>query len=157
MPYWQLFYHITWSTKNREPLLTPEVESLVHELIRSKAVSLGATIFAINGTVDHVHLIVSIPPKVAVANFIGQVKAVSSTRINQSGVVTSSFAWQDEYGVFSFDKKRLSNHVAYVDRQKEHHLKSTTIPFLEQMHKNPRSSRLPPPMKLPGYPMTPHT
>lgn len=26
MPYWQLFYHLVWSTKNREPLITPIVE-----------------------------------------------------------------------------------------------------------------------------------
>jgi REP element-mobilizing transposase RayT len=132
MPYWQLFYHIIWSTKNRAPLLTPEIEPLVYELIHSKASGLTATVFAINGTTDHVHLLVSIPPKVAVAKFVGQVKAVASTRINQSRLASSAFAWQEEYGIFSFDKKRPPNHIAYVERQKEHHVQGTFIPLLER-------------------------
>jgi len=55
VPYWQLFYHIVWTTKNRGPLLTPTIEPLVHEFLRSKAIGLGATVFTLNGTADHVH------------------------------------------------------------------------------------------------------
>ena len=138
MPYWQLFYHIVWSTKNREPLLTPDLEPTVYELVRRKASGLEATVFAINGTTDHVHMVVAIPPKVAVAKFVGQVKAVASTRVNQSHSVLQPFAWQDEYGVFSFDKKRLPHYVGYVERQKEHHALGTTIPVLERLHESQR-------------------
>ena len=41
MPYWQLFYHLVWSTKHREPLLTPDVEPIVYGYLRSKAVRIG--------------------------------------------------------------------------------------------------------------------
>jgi REP element-mobilizing transposase RayT len=140
MPYWQLFYHIVWSTKNRESLITPEIEPRVYELVRSKAKSLEASVLALNGMADHVHLIVSIPPKVAIARFIGQIKGVTSTRLNQSHVVSHPFAWQDEYGVFSFDKKRLPPHVAYVEHQKEHHAQGTIIPLLERTRENQRPS-----------------
>ncbi len=143
MPYWQLFYHITWSTKNREPFLTPELEPFVYELIRRKTIGLGATVFAINGMADHIHLITSIPPKIAVATFIGQVKGITSTKINQSLSVSSVFAWQEEYAVFSFDKKRLPHHVAYVERQKEHHSQGSIIPLLERIDGNPRPSAIP--------------
>ena len=132
MPYWQLFYHIVWTTKNREPLLTPEIESTMHDLLRGKATGLGATGFALNGMADHIHLIVTIPPQFAVSKFIGQVKGAASARINKSAKLSQPFAWQEEYSVFSFDKKRLPNHVAYVERQKEHHTQGTTIPFLER-------------------------
>jgi len=91
-----------------------------------------ATVFALNGTVDHVHMVVAIPPKIAVAKFIGQVKAVASTRFNKSGLSPTPFFWQEEYAVFSFDRKRLPNYIAYVERQKEHHTQGTTIPVLER-------------------------
>lgn len=133
MPYWQLFYHIVWSTKNREPLLTPSIEPIIHGFLRSKAIGLGATVFALNGVEDHVHLVVAIPPKIAVAKFIGQVKAVASTKFNKAGLSDRPFFWQAEYGAFSFDGKRLPNYIAYVERQKEHHTKGTTIPILERM------------------------
>jgi len=132
MPYWQLYYHIVWATKNREPLLTPQVEPLVHEYLRNKALNLEARVYALNGYLNHVHMVVSIPPKIAVAKFIGQVKAVASVRFNQSGAQSVPFYWQEEYGVFSFDRKRLPNFIGYVERQKDHHNKSTIIPILER-------------------------
>jgi REP element-mobilizing transposase RayT len=132
MPYWQLFYHIVWSTKDRLPLLTPEVESVIYGFLRSKAIGLGATLFALNGTVDHVHMVAAIAPAIAVSKFIGQVKAVASTRFNKSGQSNTPFFWQEEYGVFSFDGKRLPNYIAYVERQKEHHAQGTTISILER-------------------------
>ena len=132
MPYWQLFYHIVWSTKNRDPLLTPDVEPAIYGFLRSKAIGLEAVVFALNGTVDHTHLVAAIPPKIAVAKFVGQVKAVASTKFNKSGMSEVSFFWQEEYGVFSFDGKRLPNYIAYVERQKEHHAQRTTIPILER-------------------------
>ncbi len=134
MPYWQLFYHIVWATKNREPFLSSELEPIVHSFIRSKALKLSATVFALNGMADHIHLIVAIPPQFAVARFIGQVKGATSARINKNMLLSQPFAWQEEYSIFSFDKKRLPNHVAYVERQKEHHTQSTTIPALERIN-----------------------
>lgn len=132
MPYCQLFYHLVWSTKARHPLLTPEVEPIIHGFLRSKAIGLGATLFALDGVMDHVHLVVSIPSKIAVATFVGQVKAVASTRFNKAGSNHPPFFWQEEYGAFSFDAKRLPNYIAYVQRQKEHHAQDTIIPILER-------------------------
>ncbi len=131
MPYHQLFYHLVWSTQDREPLLTPDVEPIVHDLLRTKAIGLGATVFALNGWVDHAHMVVSIPPVIAVSKFIGQVKGSTSTRFNKGGHGAVLF-WQDEYGAFTFDAKRLPNYIAYVQRQKEHHSQGTTIPLLER-------------------------
>ena len=131
MPYWQLFYHMVWATKNREPLLTAEIEPVVHGLLRAKAVGLGAMVFALSGTEDHVHRVASIRPGISVARFVGQVKAVASARLNKSGLSVERFAWQNEYGVFSLDRKRLQAHVQYVDRQKQHHAEGTVVAELE--------------------------
>jgi REP element-mobilizing transposase RayT len=92
MPYGQLFYHIIWSTKNRLPLLTPDIEPIIYGYLRSKAIALEARVFTLNGTPDHVHLVVSIPPKIPLAKFIGQVKAVASTRFNKSGIRSQPLA-----------------------------------------------------------------
>ena len=74
----------------------------------------------------------SIPAKIAVAKFVGQIKAVASTKFNKSELGEQPFFWQDEYGAFSFDAKRLPNYITYVNRQKEHHAQGTTIPVLER-------------------------
>jgi putative transposase len=142
MPYWQLFYHLVWSTKNRQPLLTPLVEKHIYGYLTSKAVGLKGTVYALGGTDDHVHMVIAIPPAIAVAKFIGQIKGVASTKFNKSGISDVRFAWQDEYGAFSFDAKRLPNYVAYVKRQKEHHRQNTIIPILERMTSENMGPRL---------------
>jgi putative transposase len=132
MPYTQLFYHLTWSTKHRQCLLTPNVEPTIHDLLRVKAIGLEAIVFALNGVEDHVHMVVAIPAKIAVAKFIGQIKAVASTKFNQAYPDLPGFFWQAEYGAFTFDGKRLPNYIAYVERQKQHHAEQSTIPILER-------------------------
>jgi len=132
MPYWQLFYHIVWSTKNREPLLTPEAEPIIYGYLRNKALGLEANVYAINGYRDHVHLVASIPPKIAVSKFVGQVKAVASVKYNQSRPGAAPFYWQEEFGAFSFDRKRLPYVAAYVENQKTHHANNRLIPILER-------------------------
>ncbi len=132
MAYHQLFYHIVWATKHREPCLTPDIQPTIYNFLRTKAIGLGGTVYAIDGMEEHVHMAASIPPKIAVATFIGQVKGVTTAKFNKQ-YPHKAFYWQEKYGVFSFDGKRLSNVVAYVERQKEHHAQRTIIPVLERM------------------------
>lgn len=132
MPYYKLFYHLVWSTKGRSPLLTPSVEPIVYKLLVSKAANLGAFVHAIGGIEDHVHMVVTIPPKIAVAKFVGQVKAVAATKFNKNDSQCASLYWQNEYAAFSFDEKRLVNYVRYVENQKEHHASKRLIPILER-------------------------
>jgi REP element-mobilizing transposase RayT len=132
MPYWQLFYHFIWTTKNRLPLLDEKTEPIIYGFLRSKAIGLGAVVFAIGGIYDHVHMVVSVPPRISIATFIGQVKGVASAKYNQGNFSEERFEWQKDYGVFSFDGKRLPYVVAYVNRQKEHHAQKTIIPVLER-------------------------
>lgn len=133
MPYWQLFYHLVWATKYREPRLTAEAEPVIFKHLRTKACDLEAVVFALNGIEDHVHMVVSIPPKVALATFVGQVKGYTSTQYNQRQGKEEPFFWQAEYAAFSFDRKRLPNYIAYVENQKVHHADGTTIPILERI------------------------
>ncbi len=140
MPFWQLFYHLVWSTKNREPLIIAEYEPLVYDLIVRKASSLGGKVFAIGGVEDHVHLAVAIPPSIAVATFVGQIKGASSAQINKMKIFPYSFRWQNEYGAFSFDRKRLPYVIQYIKGQKERHQTGTLIPVLERFDTSDRSA-----------------
>ena len=112
-------------------MLAPEVEPVVHDLLRGKAIGLGGTVFAVNGSTDHAHMVVSIPPKIAPATFTGQVKGAASALFNKRGRPECVY-WQEEYGIFSCDRGRLPNYIAYVQRQKEHHAAGTIIPVLQR-------------------------
>jgi putative transposase len=132
--YSEIHLHITWHTKANRPTLTPEVEKEAHAAIRRKATShRGVVVHAVDGTEDHVHVAVSIPPNVTISEFIGQLKGYSSHAINQAFADRlDRFEWQVGYGVVSFGTRNLKWVVAYVNRQKEHHAKKTTFARLEQ-------------------------
>ena len=132
MPYWQLFYHFVWGTKKRDLLVTADVEPMVYELLRNKAVGLGATVMALNGLPDHCHLVAAVPPSIALSEFIGQVKGVASAKFNQARLRDLPLYWQEEYGVFSFHHKVLPNFVAYVEKQKQHHADGRLLNVLER-------------------------
>jgi len=131
MPYWQLYYHLVWSTKDRLPLVTADAAPFVYEFIRAKALSLEGSVFALNGMPDHVHLVAAIPPRLAVADFIGQVKGVSAASYNKLRRPGGPVYWREEYGAFSFDRKRLPHCVACVEGQAQHHAENRLIPALE--------------------------
>jgi putative transposase len=133
MPYWQLLYHIVWATEHRARLITPQVEPVVYKLIAAKATELGGKVYVINGDEEHVHVVTTIPPRIAVASFVGKVKGASSGAMNKRARNAVPFYWQAEYGAFSFDGKCLPHFLAYVQKQKEHHAQGTLIPILERI------------------------
>jgi len=136
MPYCQLYYHLVWTTRDRIPLLTPAAEPAILDYLRWRAVGLGAAVFALSGASDHVHLVAAIPPRLAVAAFIGQVQNSAASRFNRRSP-EEPLAWAESYGALTFDGKRLPYVIAYAERQKEHHAAGTLIPVLERTEERP--------------------
>ena len=132
MPYWRLFYHITWGTKNRLALIESAWVSDLYGYLWGKATALECIPHTIDGMPDHIHVVISILPKVAVAELIGQLKGASSHQINEN-YADGSFAWQAEYGIVSFSEKALPIIVKYVRNQKEHHAQNTIKEALENL------------------------
>jgi len=133
MPYWKLYYHFIWSTKGRLPLIEPSIEPDLYRAIAAKIKEMDGFVHAIGGTIEHVHVAVSIPPKLAPAKFIGDVKGNSSHFVNHVVKPGYDFYWQDEYGVLSFGEKNLPAIVRYIQNQKQHHVKGTLIEAMERI------------------------
>ena len=133
MPYWKLYYHFIWGTKHRLPLIDSILEPGLYRAIAAKAQDMGGFVHAIGGMDDHVHLAVSIPPKIAPAKFIGDVKGNSSHFVNHVIKPDFEFYWQDEYGVLSFGERNLPSVVRYIQNQKQHHADGTLIVAMEIM------------------------
>jgi putative transposase len=129
--YWRNYYHLVWATKNRAPLITPDREAILFPYICGKADALGCIIQAINGISDHIHLVVSIPPSMAIADFVQQIKGSSTHYLNYQPTGDNSFGWQRGYGVFTLGGQQCPRAIAYVTQQKQHHHQQTTIAALE--------------------------
>ena len=133
MPYSKLYYHFIWGTKHRLPLIESVIEPEIHRVIAAKVKEFGGFVYAIGGMEDHVHLAASVPPKIAPAKFIGDVKGNSSHFVNHVIKPNFEFYWQDEYGVLTFGEKNLPAVVRYIHNQKQHHADGTLIAAMERM------------------------
>jgi len=132
MSLYQLMYHFVWTTKERERMIEPKYEDELYDTIRTKAAGLGALVYALNGTRGHVHMVASVPPRISLSNFIGQVKGVASALFNAAHGDELSFRWQSGYGVFSLGKEDLKRCIRYVEGQKRHHETGSTIALFER-------------------------
>lgn len=131
MPFWKLYYHFVWSTKNRLGTILPEFEDTLYKVITAKIKDFQGTLFAIGGTEDHIHILVSLPPKLSPSAFIGELKGNSSHFVNSELKPDLDFRWQEEYGVLSFSEKNLPGLVKYVKNQREHHASGNLVSEME--------------------------
>ncbi|MGI0482652.1 transposase [Geminocystis sp. CENA526] len=76
-------------------------------------------------------VIVSIPPKISISEYVQKIKGSTSHYLTEK--YFSPFQWQKGYGVFSISQKNLSQAIEYVKNQKKHHANSTTIAMLEDI------------------------
>jgi putative transposase len=134
LPYWQLYYHFVWSTEKREPLINSGLEPGLFEYLRWKGSELGGTVHAVGGSDDHVHIAVSIPPRLAVATYVAQLKGASSHWVSQTfGNALPFFAWQRGYGAVTFGRQALPRVIEYVIQQRERHQTGELIPEMEEI------------------------
>jgi putative transposase len=132
MPLWRLFYHLVWATEQRQPLITPTKEQYLYRYIKDKTDTIECILHALGGMDNHIHLIVSIPPKLAISGYVKQIKGASSHYLNHHVPSEGlAFAWQQEYSAFSMGHRQLPNAIAYAQNQKQHHADGTLITALE--------------------------
>ena len=77
-------YHIVWVAKYRLRILTGEVGKLVDQDIRKLSEWLGCEVMELNVQADHVHVVVSIPPKVSVSTYMGTIKGKIAIKMFKS-------------------------------------------------------------------------
>ncbi len=94
---------------------------MFYGVLYSKGEELGLKIHAAGNVENHVHIVVSIPPKLAVAECVRQLKGASAFAINQMPNRSTKFTWQGGYGALTLGERSLPIVMAYTANQKEHH------------------------------------
>ena len=123
--YTNILIHYIFSTKNRERIITEKFQERLHPYLGGIARENNMRALAIGGVEDHVHLLVSLPPTLAVAKAIQLIKGGSSKWVHDTFPNLNKFKWQEGYGAFSVSVSKVENTIAYILEQKEHHRKKT--------------------------------
>ena len=124
MSYISAYFHCVFSTKDRHPLITPELQERLWPFLggiarqnKMKAIQVGVE--------DHVHILLSLPAMLAVSKAMQLIKGGSSKWIHENFPGYREFAWQEEYGAFSVSVSQLDKTIEYIKRQEAHHRKMT--------------------------------
>lgn len=128
----EIYLHLVWATRGREPWLTGTTLRAAHRCIQSEAQELGCDVLALGGMPDHVHLLAKVPSSVSAAALAKQVKGVSSRLVSERVAPGSGFGWQEGYGVFSVSRSHVKRVKAYVLNQEAHHATGHTWPEWEE-------------------------
>jgi putative transposase len=120
-----ILVHLVFSTKERRPLIRPEVESQLYPSLATVCREMDSPSLAINGAEDHVHLLLRLGRKTTLADLVEEVKKRTSKWIKTLGPEYADFYWQAGYGAFSIGESGVDALKRYIANQKEHHRKRT--------------------------------
>jgi len=131
--YVSLHYHIVFSTKDRQPLMTRQWRDAMHRYLGGTVEGLNGTPRCIGGVSDHVHLSVSLTATHDIAGFVRELK--KATSVWAAKKYCKEFAWQEGYAAFSVSASLREKVRRYIDSQEEHHAKVSFIDELKRLLK----------------------
>ena len=97
--------------------------------IRENANKKGIHLDFINGSDDHLHLLISLKASQSVSKVAHLLKGESSHWVNDNHLVPGEFNWQEEYIAVSVSHSAVNRVREYIKNQEEHHRKKT---FMEE-------------------------
>ena len=115
------YVHLTFSTKNRYPLITDSIKKELFDYLGGVCKELGSQPIIVGGANDHVHLLFNLSRKIALMSLVERLKTHSSKWIKRKGAEFTNFYWQHGYGGFSVNPKQLEIVRDYIRNQEMHH------------------------------------
>ena len=125
MSYVSAHFHSVFSTKERRPLITPELRDRLYPFLGGIARQNKMIALEVGGVADHVHILLSLPATISISKAMQLIKGGSSKWIHETFPNQRLFSWQEEYGAFSVSVSQLDKTVAYIRGQAEHHRQMT--------------------------------
>src|SRR6266849_4131334 len=109
-----ILIHLVFSTKHREPFITPAIETELHPYMATIFRELKSPSLCIDGTADHLHVLFSLARVVTIADLVEEVKTESSKWIKTKGREFRNFHWQKGYGAFSIGQSNVASLKRYI-------------------------------------------
>ena len=129
----QIYYHITFSSKNRKPVFDAARRDEMLKYIWGIVQNKKCRLYRINAVEDHVHLFTSVHPTVDLASLLRDIKTSTSSWIKRENIFPAFTHWQDGYGAFTKSHSEKDRVIAYIKAQEEHHKRVSFADELRQL------------------------
>jgi REP element-mobilizing transposase RayT len=120
-----LLYHIVFSTKSREPVITATIRANLHKYIGGIIRGEEGILLEIGGMPDHIHFVIRLKSIHSVATMVKTIKSKSSKWLNVQPKRPGRFEWQRGYAAFTVSASQLEKVRRYVRNQEQHHRRAT--------------------------------
>lgn len=125
--YTQIHIHCIFAVKYRQALITSGWKDRLHKYITGIVQNHGHKMIAINAMPDHLHMFFGMRPNQSLSDLMRIVKGDSSEWINSNRITGTMFRWQEGYGAFSYEKKKIPVVADYIANQEIHHSNKTFL------------------------------
>lgn len=119
--YTNLIYHIVFSTKNRQPIITDDVKTRLYDYIGGTIRKQGGIALGINGMPDHVHILAKLRPDTSVSDVLRDLKANASGWMHKVFPEIKDFSWQSGCDAFTVSSSQIEKVKEYIANQERHH------------------------------------
>ncbi|MFO7445087.1 MAG: IS200/IS605 family transposase [Ignavibacteriaceae bacterium] len=123
--YTQIYLQLVFSPQGHDNIIPRKHKEELHKYITGIIQKRNHKLLAINCMPDHAHIFTGYNPAQALPDLLRDIKAISSKFINDSHWMPGSFRWQDGYGAFSYSRSQIDAVIKYINKQEEHHKKTT--------------------------------
>ncbi len=123
--YTQIHIQSVFAVQGRANLIQKEWKDELFKYIGGIFRNKKQKLIAVGGIEDHIHLLFGLRPNLALSDLIRDVKANSSSFVNEKRFVRGKFSWQEGLGAFSYSKSQIDQVAKYVMNQEKHHAKRT--------------------------------
>lgn len=124
--YTQLHVQLVFAVKFRAGLIREEWKGRLHQYITGIFQKNEHKMLQVNSMPDHIHILIGLRPHQSVSALVQNVKTKSSIWIKENKL-SSSFAWQEGFGAFSYSKSHVPDVIRYIQNQEMHHKKETFL------------------------------
>ena len=121
----QILYHLILKPYKRENVFAKEQRHRLFKYISVVSKNMGCPIFAINGVLDHIHILVTIKPSISLSDYIKKIKISSSLFIKEHNIFPLFSNWASGYSIFTCRMNDKTTVINYINNQEEHHVKQS--------------------------------
>jgi putative transposase len=121
----QMYVQLVFAVKNRDVVLTKDIRNRVFEYMSGIITNMKHKSIIVNGTSNHVHILLGLNPSISVSDTVHDIKRSSSLFINNEKLCLGKFSWQEGYGGFTYSSSQIANVYNYIENQESHHNKRT--------------------------------
>lgn len=120
-PFTQLFTHLIFSVQKKKARILPAQETEIYRVLGEVVQQQGHQLLIVDGTSDHVHLLIRMNPARSLSSLVREVKKQSSYYINHRLLKKAAFHWQEGYAAFSHTRSQVNALYKYIEKQKSLH------------------------------------